>query len=294
MELKTWHRPLLLLVAASAMLVVVTAVGVFADDRVLTGAAIWLKPFKFAVSTVLYAFTLAWLLSLLPARSRFAERTAFVIVLALVVELAVIVAQVIRGTTSHYNMSTPLDTLLWRIMSVAIMALFVAHVLVSVAVLRARIPDRVARTGVALGLGVSAIGLVVAFPMVGTRLAHTVDAPDGGPGLPVVGWSTVAGDLRVGHFVGLHALQALPLLAWALTRFAVRLSERTRVRLLLVAGLGYAVFTLLLTWQALRGQPLIHPDALTLTAFGILAGVVLGGSALIVRNDRREDLGLAA
>jgi hypothetical protein len=294
MDIKTWHRPLLVLVAAAAMLTVVTAVGVFADGRVLTGAPIWLKPLKFAVSTVLYAFTLAWLLSLLPRRSRFAERTGVVIVSALVIELIIIVAQVIRGTTSHYNMSTPLNTVLWRIMSVAILALFVAHVLISIAVLRARIPDRVARTAVMLGLGVSAIGLVVALPMAGPRLSHTVDAPDGGPGLPVVGWSTVAGDLRVGHFVGLHALQALPLLAWGLARFASRLSERARVRLLVVAGAGYAAFTLLLTWQALRGQSLIHPDALTLTVFGILAGVVLGGSALIVRTDRPQELELAA
>ena len=41
--------------AAMAVLTVVTAIGVFADDRVLTGVPIWLKPFKFAVSFVLYA-----------------------------------------------------------------------------------------------------------------------------------------------------------------------------------------------------------------------------------------------
>ncbi|MFG1603792.1 hypothetical protein [Actinoplanes sp. NPDC049265] len=296
MEIKTWHRPLMLLVAAMAILTVGTAVGVFTDDRVLTGAPIWLKPFKFSVSVLLYAFTLAWLLSLLPVRRRVAEWTAVAIVLALFVEMAIIIGQVIRGTTSHYNMSTPLNAALWNMMSVAIMVLFMAHILISVLVLRARIPDRVARTGVGLGLGVSALGLMAAFPMVGGRavMSHTVGAPDGGPGLPVVGWSTVAGDLRIGHFVGLHALQALPLLAWALARFAGRMSERTKVRLLLMAGAGYAALTVLLTWQALRGQPLIRPDALTLTAFGILAGLVLGGITLIVRTDRQEDLELAA
>ena len=63
-------------VYAMAVLAVVAAVGIFVDSRVLTGAPIWLKPFKFAVSFVLYGVTLAWMLSLLPRRSRAAEWAA--------------------------------------------------------------------------------------------------------------------------------------------------------------------------------------------------------------------------
>ncbi|WP_238547282.1 hypothetical protein [Actinoplanes friuliensis] len=285
----SWNRPMMVLAAAMAVLVVVTTIGVLADGRVLTGSAIWLKPFKFSVSILLYAVALAWMLSLLPRRSRLAERSALVIVLSLFIEMAVVVVQVIRGTTSHYNMSTPLNTALWNIMFAAIIVLFFAHLLIAVAVLRARIPDRVVRTGVALGVGVSLVGLFVATPM-GSANQHTVGAADGGPGLPVVGWSTVGGDLRVGHFIGLHALQVLPLLAWGLTRFAGRLSERARVRLLLLAGAGYAGITVLTTWQALREQPLIRPDVVTLTAFGVLAGLVLAGVAITLRAEARQEL----
>ncbi|GAA1616124.1 hypothetical protein [Actinoplanes couchii] len=278
-SIASWDRSMMVLAVGMAVLTAVTAVGILVDDRVLTGAPIWLKPFKFSVSILLYSLALAWMLSLLPRRSPVAERSAFVIVLALFVEMAIVVVQVIRGTTSHFNMSTPFDTALWNTMFAAIIALFFAHVLIAVAVLRARIRDRVVKTGIGLGLGVSWLGLVVAAPM---QSAHTVGVPDGGPGLPVTGWSTAGGDLRIGHFIGLHALQVLPLLAWALNRYATRLPETARVRLLLVAGAGYAGLTVLTTWQALRGQPLFEPDGLTL---GVLAGLilaVLAGAALSV------------
>ena len=96
--------------------------------------------------------------------------------------------------------------------------------------------------------------------------AHTVGAPDGGPGLPGTGWSREHGDLRVPHFVGLHALQLLPLLALALGRR--RWPEATRVRLTLAAAASYGSLFALLLWQALRGQPLVQPDGLTIAALG--------------------------
>lgn len=182
----SWNRPLLAFVAAMAVLTAVTAVGIVADDRVLTGAPIWLKPFKFSVSFVLYAGTLAWMLSLLPRRSRLAERAAVVIVATAGIEMLIIVGQVVRGRTSHFNETTVLDTVLWRSMGTAIMVLFVAHFLVAFAVLRARFADRVSATGVRLGLGLSLLGLAAAIPMVlpSGRTAGR-HPPGGGRGQPV-------------------------------------------------------------------------------------------------------------
>nr|BFE79173.1 hypothetical protein GCM10020093_017740 [Planobispora longispora] len=142
--------------------------------------------------------------------------------------------------------------MLWQIMSVSIMILWLSQLALAVAAARRPIPDRTAARGIRLGLAVSLLGMLVAFPMTMPFQAasdvitgaHSVGVPDGGPGLPVTGWSTTGGDLRVAHFVGLHALQALPLLAWWLTGRAgrvARLDEATRGRLLAVAAVSYSV-----------------------------------------------------
>lgn len=294
------HRPLMVFTAAMAALALVAAVGLIADPRVLVGMPIWAKPFKFAVSFALYATTLAWMLSLLPRRSRAAEWAATVVVAASVLEMVVIVTQVVRGRTSHFNEATPLDAALWQVMGAAVMVLVAGHFVVGIVVLRARIADRVAAHAVRWGLGLSMLGMLVAVPMTLSSAVppgrtdisggHSVGVADGGPGLPLLGWSTVGGDLRIGHFVGLHALQALPLLALLLGR---RFDALTRVRLLAVGGAAYGLLTLLLTWQALRGQPLLRPDAVTLAAAGALAGATLLAARTVVRR-RQPELELAA
>ena len=118
--------------------------------------------------------------------------------------------------------------------------------------------------------------------------AHSVGVNDGGPGLPFVGWSTVGGDLRVAHFVGLHALQFLPLLGGLILRLT-RSGYRPGHQVLLVwiAGLGYAGLMALLTWQALRGQSVVAWDALTLGGFAALivtTGLLVGGVVLHART----------
>ena len=93
------------------------------------------------------------------------------------------------------------------------------------------------------------------------------------------------------HFFGLHALRALPLVGFLAASFGPGwLRSSHRVALVWVAGLVYLGLVLLLTWQALRGQPVVSPDSLTLGALFALfaaAGVVV--SAVVLRAQRMRE-----
>jgi hypothetical protein len=83
--------------------------------------------------------------------------------------------------------------------------------------------------------------------------AHTVGLPDGGPGIPFVNWSTLAGDLRIAHFAGLHGMQAMAIAGYALARIHV-----PRAHWLIVCfTLAWTSLTLALLLMALSGRPLV-------------------------------------
>ena len=115
--------------------------------------------------------------------------------------------------------------------------------------------------------------------------AHSVGGLDGGPGMPVTGWSREHGDLRVAHFIGLHAIQALALVAIGLRRW--RTPEAVRVRTVLAAAASYASLFGLLLWGALRGQSVVVPDATALGSIAIWAVVTMIVLAWIGVGSRR-------
>ncbi|MEU7800472.1 hypothetical protein AB0B10_14460 [Micromonospora arborensis] len=296
-----WHRPLLVVAAGMLLLSLVAAGGLFVDDRVLVGAPIWLKPLKFAISFAIYATTLAWMLSLHGRARRTGWWMGSLVAAALVVEMGLMVVQIgIRGRQLHFNQATPLDTNFTIVMAVTIYVLWGATLVIAILAMVQRLGDRTTTLAIRLGLVITLVGLALGMLMVmptaeqqaaidaGQTLpivgAHSVGVPDGGAGLPVVGWSTIGGDLRIPHFVGIHALQLLPLLALLLARSPRRLGEQVRSRLVWVAAMTYAGCLALLTWQALRGQPLFRPDLATFEALGLLVLFAGGAAALVLRG----------
>ena len=67
-----WRGSAPLTVTGLAMIAVLalTALGLALDPRLVTGAPVWLKPAKFALSISIYAFTLAWIFTFLGAWRR--------------------------------------------------------------------------------------------------------------------------------------------------------------------------------------------------------------------------------
>ncbi|MBK1786614.1 hypothetical protein JHE00_19980 [Prauserella sp. ASG 168] len=305
------HGPLVAVSAAMAAVGVVALVGLLVDGRELLNQPIWLKTFKFCVSLPLYLLTLAWLLSLLPRWRRAGWWLGTVVAAALALDLAVIVLQtIIRGRRAHFNVEDATDRLLHNLLATGAYVAMLAVVVVAVLLVFQRLPDKAQATAVRAGLALSVLGMAVAAlmftppPAQQARIdagrtptivgAHTVGDVDGGPGLPLVGWSTVGGDLRVAHFVGLHAIQLLPLLLLALVAASTRVpalrDELLRRNLLRVASCGYLAMVLILTWQAQRGQSVVDPDATTLLTAGGVVAFVAVGSVAAVRRSRANTL----
>ncbi|SDD19838.1 hypothetical protein [Actinokineospora iranica] len=281
--LRTWNRPLVLFSGLMVGWGVASLIGLIVDDRVFLGAPIWAKPLKFSVSFALYGLSWAWLVSLHPKPPRALNRIAVVLVATSLIEMVIITGQVVRGTGSHFNSLTPFDSMLFQVMGITVAVLWVGTLLLALRLGARRLAPAPELLAIRLGMAISLVGMLQAGLMVanvsgvdGFEGGHSVGVPDGGPGMFLTGWSTIGGDLRVGHFIGLHALQLLPLAAMLLRG---RADERSSVRVVWSLGLGYAGLVALVTWQALRGQPLIAPDWITGTAFGVLAAAVAAGLA---------------
>ncbi|MEG9248563.1 hypothetical protein V6S67_10760 [Arthrobacter sp. Soc17.1.1.1] len=298
-----WNRPLLALAAIMALLTVFALIARFVSPVEITGLNQWDKPLKFSLSVIIYAVTWSWLLGQLQRAQRIAWIAGTVIAVTLIVEMVVIVWAAASGQTSHFNVSTPLNTTMWAVMAVSISILWGATFVGAALLFFSRLGDPARAVAIRSGAVICLLGLALGYLMTdpteaqlkdfqGIAGAHAVGVADGGPGLPILGWSTVGGDLRVPHFVGMHALQAVPLVLIALELLSRRLTllrdVRLRVRLVWISAVSYLGLVVIVTWQALRGQSIVNPDGPTLAAGASLAvAATVAVLVVIARGARR-------
>ncbi len=231
--------------------------GLLVDDRMLMGVNVWIKPLKFTISGGIYIMTVGFLTTLYPFSRRKKNILNNILSWTLLFEILIIVIQAFRGVQSHYNKSTLLDGLLFAAMGMLIGIVVLLMLFFIIETIRLRLKTtRSVQWAILIGWIVVFYGSWVGGQMIG-QLAHNVGVADGGAGLPLLNWSTVAGDLRVAHFFGLHGLQIIPLFAWGLNR-KWDAPDKKQIPVVIIFGLLYLSWIAFTFYQAKQGLPLIE------------------------------------
>lgn len=210
------------------------------------GVNAWYKPLKFALSTFTYAWAMAWYCSYLPHFN--VKQFNWTVILLLGFEIAYIALQAAKGQLSHYNTSTPLHSLLFSMMAIAasVVTLYTAYVCVLFFNGSFESLPVYYLWSIRLALILFVIFSFEGFAM-GARLSHTVGAMNDNSSLFVLGWSKTFGDLRVAHFIGMHALQVLPLVSYYLLK---------NTKMTVAFSVLYGLLALTTLIQALKGRSL--------------------------------------
>ncbi|MFP5075933.1 hypothetical protein ACLE20_01360 [Rhizobium sp. YIM 134829] len=212
---------LLLLILPFALLMI-------ADPRQVHGLSVWLKPIKFALSLGVHLLTAAVFWSFLGERLRGSWRGRLMAISLLVpalFEITYIAAQAAAGQDSHFNLTTAYTRTMFALMGVFAVILTLGTSAVGVAILRAdtktSLRNDSARLSIGVGFALSGLLGLLTGAAISLNGGHLVGMPqDPRHVVALFGWSREVGDLRISHFIGLHAAQALPLLGWLANRIA--------------------------------------------------------------------------
>lgn len=256
---RTAADPALQVMLLCIALVPPTVLALALDPRTLEGDPLWAKPLKFQLSLALHWATV-WLALRLAgvacAAGSQARRLLQVGAACSAVEVIYIALQAARGRGSHFNTATAWEGFMYYgVMGPAAVGIVATTAWLGWLLLRS--PAGPSRWRLAGGLGLLLGGLstlLVTAPLAaGFGPAANVIAP----GLPVLGWSTSAGDLRVPHFFATHLPQALLAVGWLAQGWKTAQAQRV----LILAGAGGLLLVALTLVQALAGLPFLPREA---------------------------------
>ncbi len=243
-----------------AVAFVLTSILVMVDGRTIDGTvSVWAKPIKFELSLAIHAATLALVMSALSVSVRSSTimvAVAVAFLAACIIEIGYIIFQAARAEHSHFNMSTAFNRFMWSVMAIAAVVVIGAAGIIGVAAASDANADLspTLRWAIVAGLiGGTLLTLFTAFT-IGARMSPYVGTvpADGSARMVFTGWSLVAGDLRVSHFLATHMIQVLPLLGLAI---AYVTPGRIGVAIIAVAALVWSLVTVSEFERALSGKP---------------------------------------
>ncbi|HEX5432793.1 MAG TPA: hypothetical protein VFY05_01035 [Candidatus Angelobacter sp.] len=219
----------------------------------------WFKPIKFAISFATFVWTVSLLLRQLRVPAYLIQLLRRAMTGSIIVEMLCLAAQAWRSA----NLSGSATFADWSIqqMTTAMVSVNTAVLVALLVVFCGKTTwTRVTDTAMVLAIRLSMVIFLGGNAVGGYMLArgsHTVGAKDGGPGLPFLNWSTVAGDLRISHFIAIHAIQIVPLAAWLLWQMSPRPAVKPRKLLVYAVALLTALLVGGTFVQAMLAQPVI-------------------------------------
>ena len=218
----------------------------------IQGVNAWFKPLKFAISIGLFSWTMAWYCYYL---SNF-NVTPFnwTVITLFGFELVYIIFQASKGQLSHFNISTPTYSLLYSLMGLAAVLVTLYTAYIGLLFFTQSFPDLPKYYVWSIRLGIL-IFVIFSFEggLMGSRMNHSVGAINDNSNWWIVGWSKTVGDLRVSHFIGMHALQLLPLLSFYVFK---------NTKITIIISIFYGLLATSTLVQALNGKPLITQNKL--------------------------------
>jgi hypothetical protein len=222
----------------------------FISGKQVLGINAWIKPLKFFLSSVIFSWTMGWLMIYLQQPGKVTVYS-WVVVLVLAFELVYIVWKASKGELSHFNISSSFNGLMFSLMGIAIsiMTAWTGYITILFFIKSFPSLPQSYVWGIRLGLVLFVI-FAFAGGIMAARLSHNVGGEmSASKGLPVLNWSKQFGDLRVAHFFGMHALQILPLIGFYISK--------TKSSIIIIAVVYFALVTASLL-QAFNGKPLIR------------------------------------
>lgn len=229
------------------------------DDRLHNGINIWIKPFKFDVALVIYVATLAIFARWIPVATR--TKTWFkiftiVVIVSILLEISWIKAAAAAGIGSHFNIATPIMALAYTVAGLG------ALILTSGALVYGFLIWRNQQTGLSssmhLAIWFGSISMAVMTVATASYMAAQSGHLVGGDlldtqAMPIMGWATDGGDLRVAHFFASHIIHVLPLFvlvsSWVF--------KRTSMGATFTVATLYSAFTFYTLWEAINGLPFL-------------------------------------
>jgi hypothetical protein len=219
----------------------------------------WIKPIKFSMSFSTFASTISLLLLALRIQKWQLTLVRLAIAASVALEILSLAAQAWRSAY-HLSGQSLLDTSLAQLTNSMVMvntaivcwmlALFCGNRVHTDKVDRPMVSA--IRYSIVIFLAGNAIGGYML-----ARGSHTVGVADGGPGLPFVNWSIIGGDLRIAHFIAIHAIQIVPLFAYILSQMSPILPVKHRRIAAGALALAVSIAVGATFVQAALGHPLL-------------------------------------